>query len=515
MFSGKLGSFKLASGRAVAAAVRGLEWLALLPALTLAVYWLGGEWMMIALAILAPVGLALIGLTRPARSGAVGTTALEGFATEQHMIAMLDEVLTDCPVTGRTTCCLVIMFDDLDILQDRHGRLARDTVVARSAERLGLALREGDIVARLEGGLFAVSLAPIRRFDLEAGVQLAARLQAAVTSPLAVDDMTVHPSVSVGFCLAARAPAPTGASLLDAARAAADEAARNGPGAIRAFLPEMTRRRADRALLRAGVEQALDEGQIRPWFQPQLSTDTGAISGFEALARWHHPERGIISPAEFLPLIEDAGMAERLGEVILYGALSALTRWDKAGYKVPHVAVNFSASELRNPKLAEKLVWELDRFNLTPDRLSVEVLETVAARSDDDVIVTNLAKIARLGCGIDLDDFGTGQASIANIRRFAVKRIKIDRSFITRADTDPEQKQMVAAILSLSERLGLETVAEGVETPGEHATVAQLGCSHVQGFGIARPMAVEQTFGWIERHQNGLAKAVRVGRAGL
>ena len=510
----KPGAFQIATVRSLQARMR-LEWLALLPAITLAAYWLGGEGSMIALAVLSPVILALVGLARKPTPQSPDATQVDGFATEARIVALMDQALAEAPVSGRTTCCLVVMFDDLNALQDQHGRIARDSVVSRSAERLGLALRGGDAVARLEGGMFAVTLAPVRRFDLEAAIQLATRLQAAATSPLAIDDLTIYPSVSVGFCLGDRAPAPTGASLLDAARAAVDEAARNGPGAIRAFLPEMTRRRADRAMLRAGVEQALDEGQIRPWFQPQLSTDTGAISGFEALARWHHPERGIIAPMEFLPLIEDAGMAERLGEVILYGALSALTRWDKAGFAVPHVAVNFSASELRNPKLAEKLAWELDRFNLTPARLSVEVLETVAARSDDDVIVTNLAKIAQMGCGIDLDDFGTGQASISNIRRFGIKRIKIDRSFITRADTDPAQKQMVAAILSLSERLGLETVAEGVETPGEHATVAQLGCGHVQGYGIARPMAVEETFGWIERHQKGMAKTLRLGRGGL
>ncbi len=515
MFGSKKIRFSQPASARINAVPFGLEWLALLPAITLAAYWLGGEGLMIALAILSPVALALVGLARSPMAEARETGAADGFATEPRLVGLMDQVLTDAPVSARTTCCLVVMFDDLAALQDRHGRIARDMVMSRSAERLGLALRGGDMVARLEGGMFAVALAPVRRFDLEAAIQLAARLQAAVTSPMAIDELTVHPSVSVGFCLADRAPAPTGASLLDAARAAADEAIRNGPGAIRAFLPEMTRRRADRAMLRAGVEQALDEGQIRPWFQPQLSTDTGDISGFEALARWHHPERGIIPPLDFLPLIEDAGMAERLGEVILYGALSALTRWDKSGFKVRRVAVNFSAAELRNPKLAEKLAWELDRFNLSPDRLTVEVLETVAARSDDDVIVTNLAKIAQMGCGIDLDDFGTGQASIANIRRFAIKRIKIDRSFITRADTDPAQKQMVAAILSLSDRLGLETVAEGVETPGEHATVAQLGCGHVQGFGIARPMAVEETFGWIERHQKGMAKALRLGRNGL
>ncbi|MFN3846225.1 MAG: putative bifunctional diguanylate cyclase/phosphodiesterase [Paracoccaceae bacterium] len=500
------------SARAMLRRAAGGEGLVLLPALSLVAYWLGGEGPLLGLAIAVPLLFAMLGLGRRVIRDPAATAGADGFATEARFVANLDRILGDMAIRGHTTACFVIVFDDLETLVDRHGRLVRDHVLARSAERLSLAIRDGDVLARLSDPAFAVSLGPVRRFDLESAVQMAARLQAAVTSPLVVDDLTVHPSVSVGFSLAERAPALQGEVLLDAARAAADEALRNGPGAIRAFQPDMTRRRADRAELRAGLEHALDEGQIRPWFQPQLSTDTGEISGFEALARWHHPDRGIIPPSEFLPLVEDTGLTERLGEVILYGALSALTRWDKAGHRIARVAVNFSASELRNPRLPEKLKWELDRFSLAPDRLTIEVLETVAARSDDDVIVTNLARIANLGCGIDLDDFGTGQASISNIRRFAVRRIKVDRCFVTHSDTDPEQKKMVAAILSLCEQLGLDTVAEGVETPGEHATVAQLGCGHVQGFGIARPMAVEETFGWIGRHEKGLAHTMQLGR---
>ncbi len=497
---------KAASGR-----LSGAEWLVLLPGLTLLAYWVGGEPPMIALAIGAPVLLALSSLMqrKPAQTG---EQPLTGFATEPILLDRLDRILADGTLSGRTTACFVVLFDEADALLDRHGRAARDIILRQTAERLSLTTREGDIVARLQPGGFSLVLAPVLRFDLETAIQLAVRLQAAATAPLALDGLTLHPSVSVGFCLAQRSPGPTAKAMLEAALIAADEALRNGPGAIRAFLPEMTARRADRATLRTGLEQALDEGQIRPWFQPQVSTDTGEITGCEALARWHHPDRGILSPTEFLPLVEDAGLSARLGEVILFGALSALSRWDKAGFGIARVAVNFSASELRNPRLAEKLKWELDRFSLPPNRLTIEVLETVAARFDDDIILSNLAQLSALGCGIDLDDFGTGQASIANIRRFAVTRIKIDRSFVARADTDPAQKRMVAAILSMAERLGLETVAEGVETPGEHATIAQLGCTHAQGFGIARPMTVEESFGWIERHRSGLARVAQVGR---
>ena len=178
---------------------------------------------------------------------------------------------------------------------------------------------------------------------------------------------------------------------------------------------------------------------------------------------------------------------------------------------MPTVAVNFSADELRNPRLAEKLKWELDRFDLEPKRLCVEVLENVVAGTDNDVIVANIAALSKLGCGIDLDDFGTGNASITSIRRFAIRRIKIDRSFVTRVDEDREQQKMVSAILSMAERLGLATLAEGVETSAEHAMLAQLGCGDVQGFGIARPMPVDETMDWIARQRSRISGTPRIG----
>lgn len=256
---------------------------------------------------------------------------------------------------------------------------------------------------------------------------------------------------------------------------------------------------------------ALENGQIRPWYQPQLSTDTGQVSGFEALARWVHPERGLIAPAEFLPTLEKASAMERLSEVMLYNALCALKLWDAAGINVPQVGVNFSPQELRNPNLVKKLEWELDRFDLPASRLSVEILETVIAVSPDDIVVRNISELSKLGCRIDLDDFGTGHASISSIQRFDVQRLKIDRSFVARADRDPDQQRMIAAILTMAEQLGLATLGEGVETAGEHAMLAQLGCGHVQGFGIARPMSLHRTVDWVRAHRARLKAPPRSG----
>ena len=496
----------------LAAALRRPEMLFFLPAIKLSAFWFGGEQALILTALAAPLIYSISGAFRLTGTAQLPSyDGLSGLALRPQVVAMLDTALQDGTSGSKVTGCLVVQFDDASVILDRHGRAAQAEVLLRSAERICAALRGGDTVARLEGGGFAIALAPVRWLDLEAMVQLATRLQSALADPISLDAARLYVTASIGFCLGARAPDGTGASLLDAAQTAADEALRNGPSSIRAFALGMARKRADRDAFREVLEVALDEGQIRPHFQPQISTDTGALSGFEALARWHHPERGLIMPAEFLPAVDEAGLSERMGEVILFHALAALVRWDKAGLRVPTVGVNFGASELRNPKLAEKLKWELDRFNLTPDRLSVEILETVVAETDNDVIVHNIAALARLGCGIDLDDFGTGHASITSIRRFAVRRIKIDRSFVTKVDEDREQQKVISAVLSLAERLGLETLAEGVETQAELSMLGQLGCGHVQGYGIARPMPFEDTADWIARHRAQVIATPKIG----
>ena len=494
------------------AIVRRPEFLVFLPAITLAGFWIGGERVLLLLALGLPL---LFAVTGPAalNRGSQGHNS-EDASSIGRAIAAMDAVLPLLQDTGRNTACLVIRFDDLDDLLDRHGRSAQAEVLTRCEDRIRSALRMGDLVAHLQGDSFAVVLAPVRRLDLETLVQLAARLQEMITAPISLGAAQIYVTCSVGFCIGGRSAELTGRSLLDSAQIAADEAHRHGPGAIRAYSSDMTKKQAARDAMRDQIEAALENGQIRPHFQPQISTDTGEISGFEALARWHHPERGVMAPSEFLPAIEGSDLTDRLGEAMLFHALTALTDWDRKGFRVPNISVNFSSSELRNPRLPEKLKWELDRFDLTPDRLTVEILETVIAASENDMVVSNIAALAAMGCGIDLDDFGTGHASITTIRRFAVRRLKIDRSFVTKVDQDREQQKLVSAIVSLAERLGLETLAEGVETAAEHAMLSQLGCGHVQGYGLARPMPLDETTEWIARHAARQDKIPRIGMRG-
>lgn len=478
----------------IVSVVRRPEVLAFLPAMTLGAFWLGGE-----------AALVLIALGLPLIIMAVGTASncqplWPEVPAGAMAIGIMDQVLRDPSNPGRTTGCFVIQFDAPDRMKDRHGRALQSRILACCIERIRGGLRTGDTLHMLEDGSLAVVLAPVFRLDLETMVQIAARIQSVVHQSIDLGSEVVSATCSIGFCQGRQAPSATGQSLLDAAQIAADEAMRHSPGAIRAFSGDLARAKANRDALRDGIGQALENGHIQAYFQPQVSTDTGNISGMEALVRWHHPDRGCLLPGEFMPAIEGTGLGARLGQLMVTKALTALANWDRAGYVVPTVSVNFSGYELSDPQLAEKLSWELDRLDLGAERLTVEVLETVVASSENDRIATNIASIAAMGCGIDLDDFGTGNASITTIRRFALRRLKIDRSFVSNVDKDREQQKLVAAILSLSERLGLETLAEGVETQGEHAMLAQLGCSHVQGYIVARPMPASEVPDWIDRY---------------
>ncbi len=505
------GFSNILSRRTILNIFNGPQALAFLPALTLASFWIGGEGALLGLALLLPAVVALAGKKELA-SGAHPPAETNGLGQRARLEKALDNILQIARPNGRTTACMVVELDDYGMLLARLGHKAANDILRRTVDRLRGVLRDDDLIVRLDGAEFAIALAPVRRADLESLIQISARLQSAVSEPVSLDTTTVYVSCSIGFCLSTCAPDITGEAMLEAAEQALSNAKEDGPSTIRGYSPEMQHKAKAQNALIQDVTQALEDGHIIPWFQPQISTDTGEVSGFEALARWHHPERGMISPADFLPAIEQAGMFERLGEVILYHSLTCLKKWDKAGFHVPQVGVNFSDSELRNPKLVDKIRWELDRFDLSPDRLNVEILETVIAEADDDVITRNIAGLATLGCAIDLDDFGTGHASISNIRRFAVERIKIDRSFVTKVDTDPEQQRMVSAILTMAEQLNLKTLGEGVETAGEHAMLAQLGCTHVQGFGLGRPMPYADTLNWMQKHHEKLVETPKIGR---
>jgi EAL domain-containing protein (putative c-di-GMP-specific phosphodiesterase class I) len=494
--------------------LRGPQALAFLPAFALAAFWLGGEGMLVAAALGLPMLYIAVGgfsaTGSPLSDGVVDETAVVSKTTA---IALAGRALARAREAGLGTACILVEAEGVDAIAQHHGETEAEALRQLALTRLRNLLRRGDQVFRLTDDRFILLLAPSTRLDLETLLHLAARLQTSLEEPATIENATRFFSASVGFCGSARLrDQAKGDEFFDAASIALSEAVANGPSAIRAWSDGMQEAHtAQKGLLRE-VEKALQNGQIQPWFQPQVCTSTGQITGVEALARWIHPERGIIPPAQFLRSLEDSGHLGQLGETVLQHSLTALRTWDHAGLDVPRVSVNFSDPELRDPKLVEHIQWELDRFGLTAQRLGIEVLESVITSSPDGIVARNIARLAEFGCYIDLDDFGTGHASINALRRFKVHRLKIDRSFVTRVDRDEDQRRILAAVLGMADRLGIETLAEGVESVGEHALLAQLGCDHVQGFGIARPMPADQLIDWAKSYAAKIAGAAKLGR---
>ena len=485
-----------------------------IPVVSLIAWMLGGESGLLIAALLLPLPLLFFRSSAPtsSRRRATQTDALTGALLPTAFDQRFQALMRSLPESGRTTACFSVKIDDFARLRETYGDEEADQVLKFTAERMRRALRSDDLVASSGDATFLIALDPARLLDLETRLQLAIRLQTAIEEPVPLRMASIYATCSIGFCLAARLRDATGRGLVQSAEMAMAEARRAGNSNIRAFSADMRRKVVTRRRTEGEAARTLERDQIRAWYQPQISTDTGHVTGFEVLARWEHPSRGILAPHEFLDVLTQTGQMSRLADYMLAQALNAVRAWDEAGLKVPMVGVNFSAEELRSPSLLDRIRWELDRTGLDPSRLAVEILESVIAGAPDDMVVRNVEALAKLGCAIDLDDFGTGHASISSIRRMPISRLKIDRSFVTHVDSDPEQQRMIAAIVTMAERLGLETLSEGVENAAEHAMLAQLGCRHVQGFGIARPMPFADTLTWMDRHHAKLCLPPEIGR---
>lgn len=436
-----------------------------------------------------------------------------GLPLRDELLGYLDEGLFDDAQPRCSTCVMVIGIDRFRVVEERFTHDETRQILAIAARRIGGCLREADLTARLDGPVFGVGIRADDTLDLDTMLKLAGRIQRKLSERIRLGEISVNISASVGLCLPDRVEDQNAKIVLQAANAALIEAQRQGPAAIRSYSDAMRERVVRRSGLAREVVQALEGGDLLAHFQPQVSASTGQITGVETLARWHHPERGLVPPAEFLPALENAGMMDRLCELMVSEGLRALKSWDEHGLGIPRIGINFSPCELGDPKVVDHVASELERYGIAAERLVIEVLENVVADRTDDIIIRNLASLSKLGCCLDLDDFGTGHASITSIRRFAVQRIKIDRTFITGIDEDPEQQRMVGAILTMAHELNVDTLAEGVETESELAELKRLGCGHIQGYVLSRPMPVEETADWISRYRSGEGAIIRQLRA--
>jgi diguanylate cyclase (GGDEF)-like protein/PAS domain S-box-containing protein len=394
---------------------------------------------------------------------------------------------------------LAVAYLDLDgfkVVNDRHGHDAGDMLLTALAGRMKEALREGDTLARLGGDEFVAVLLDLT--DVEASVPVLSRLLQAAAEPAQIGDLVLQVSASIGVTFFPQPEDVDADLLLRQADQAMYQAKLSGRNSYHIF--DSSRDRSVRGHLEdvANIRQALAQRQFVLYFQPEVNMRTGAVTGAEALIRWQHPERGLLPPAMFLPVIEDHPLAIELGEWVIDTALAQMESWNAQGFDIP-VSVNVGALQLQQGDFAARLgVLLAAHPNINPSSLKLEVVETSALR--DVVKVSHLINAcAELGVSFALDDFGTGYSSLTYLKRLPAKFLKIDQSFVRGILDDAEDLSIIEGVMGLATAFQRQVIAEGVETVEHGLILLHLGCELAQGYGIARPMPANELPGWAAR----------------
>ncbi|HEY4922228.1 MAG TPA: EAL domain-containing protein [Xanthobacteraceae bacterium] len=395
----------------------------------------------------------------------------------------MEEMLGRLPRDGRQVAALCIDLDNFKSVNDTLGHSLGDMLLQHVADRLRGAVQDQDTVARLGGDEFAILQADVAQ--PEEASALAARLLEVVSEPYHLDGHLVALGASIGIALAPHDGADPD-RLLKNADMALYRAKADGKNAFRFFEAEMDARVQARRRLELDLRTALTAGTLEVHYQPLIDLPTGEISGVEALLRWPHSERGMIPPAEFIPVAEETGLIGVVGAFVLRRACTAAANWPEH----IKVAVNLSPLQFRTGSLLATVQEALALSGLAPKRLELEITETLLLEKSDHVLAT-LHALRALGVRISMDDFGTGYSSLSYLRSFPFDKIKIDRSFVRELDANADSQAIVRAIVSLGASLGITITAEGVESESDLARLKAEGCNEGQGylFSQARPQA--------------------------
>ena len=380
-----------------------------------------------------------------------------------------------------------VMFLDLDrfkVINDTLGHRIGDLLLVAVAQRLSAALGAEDLLARLGGDEFAIVAQSVRsRADLEA---LAARLIAAVVQPYEIDGYRMSSSVSIGIAIGPQ-DGRNADDLLMAADLALNAAKAHSRGSCMFYHDSMNKELNERRQVEMDLREAIELDQLELHFQPIVNLKTNLVSGFEGLARWRHPVRGMVPPAVFIPIAEDSGLILPLGEWALREACRAAVRWP-ADLKV---AVNLSPVQFAAPNLVEMIERILRETGLEAHRLELEITERILMVTTSNTIAM-LRRLKELGVRIALDDFGTGYSSLSYLRSFPFDKIKVDRAFISDLAVGTEHVVIVQAVVTIARALGMTTTAEGVESAAQQEFLTALGCDEAQGYFFSRPVPLDK-----------------------
>lgn len=408
--------------------------------------------------------------------------ALTGLPNRRYLDQQLS--LSGANDDFRPLSLLHIDLDRFKDINDTLGHAAGDEVLKHVATMLRTEVPAEDFIARIGGDEFVLLS---RRDPAIANFsRLSTQLIEAISRPIAIEGHDCRIGASVGFAIR-RHSDETPEQLLVNADIALYEAKRLGRNRVEAFNGQLRLRTVETKRLSDEILRGLERGEFKPFFQPQFAADTLEIAGVEALARWEHPTRGFMTPDVFLPVAESLNVVARIDEAILQQALFQATRWESQGLDIPCVSVNVSCQRLRD----ENLIGKLKAMSIRPGAVTFELLESISFDTADEALKQAIEDIKALGIAIEIDDFGTGHASIISLLELSPRRLKIDRRLVQPILESSAQQSLVRSIIDIGKVQGIETVAEGVETLAHAELLRRFGCHVLQGYAFAKPMAAE------------------------
>ena len=417
--------------------------------------------------------------------------ALTGLPNRRYLdqfLAELKQGADEAPVT-----ILHIDLDRFKDINDAHGHAAGDHILRHAADVLRASIGPEDFVARFGGDEFVVvKETPARSTDLE---QLADAIIEGLNAPLTIDGHECTAGASIGIAsqtLEAERPE----QLLMNADIALYEAKKRGRGRVEFFTGDLHAAVLATRLMGEQVMRGLEQGEFITFFQPQFDAQTLEIDGVEALVRWEHPQRGIVPPDAFLRIAEDLNILHRIDEIVLDQALFHHRQWLGAGIPIPRVSVNISAQRLQDQRLMSKV----ESLQFAPGSICFELLESISFEEQDASVLETITRLKMLGIDIEIDDFGTGHASIVNLLQLTPRRLKIDRQLIRPILTSSRERQLVASIIDIGRACNIGIVAEGVETMQHADMLRDMGCQVLQGYALARPMRASDLVTFARNH---------------
>jgi len=414
--------------------------------------------------------------------------SLTGLPNRLLLARTLDESIEKSTAGAHRFAVMLIDIDRFKEINDSLGHLAGDELLCTLSARIRSNVCAGDTMARLGGDEFVVVVDDLR--DSSQATLVAARVQKAIAQPMTLCGITVHVSASIGIAMFPEDGADS-STLLQRADAAMYHVKNNGRCGCQLYSSEIRTPSRERLRVDDALRRALTNREFELYYQPKVDVRTGRIEGAEALIRWRHPERGLVSPADFIPLAEETGLIVPIGEWALREAARQARDWQRSRVGTVRVAVNVSAKQFEARNFAEGVSRIVLESGLDPGLLELELTESAVMR-DPESSISALRRLTQQGIGIALDDFGTGYSSLSHLRRLPLTKLKIDRSFIQDLGVDPGCAQIVRAIVSLGHNLHLQVVAEGVETAQQLQFVRDAGCDKYQGYYCSRPVPAEE-----------------------